>query len=109
MNLLLNNLWLWACLLWTATGIIAGHYFVSKFDLFKDGIALTARYVIGTLTWLIPLTVFVVEVLQSPVLAGVVWLFVTVAGGTDLAVYLVDELDLAAKFGAWLKEKLRIG
>lgn len=102
-----NNIWLWACLVWTATGIVAGHYFVSKFDLFTDGIALMARYVIGTLTWLVPMTVFVIEVFREPMLAVIVWLFVTAAGATDLAVYLVDELGIVYRLGGWLKEKMR--
>lgn len=108
MNLLLNSAWLWVCLAWTATGIVAGHYFVDKFDLFTDGIALTARYIIGTLTWLVPLTVFLVEILHAPTIAGLVWIFVIVAGGTDIAIYFVDELGIVGKLGRWLQEKLHI-
>ena len=108
MKSLWSNVWLWVMLGWTATGIVAGHYLVAKFDLFTEGIALMMRYIIGTLTWLVPLTIFLVEVLRAPAFAEIVWAFVIVAGATDLAVYLLDERDMIVKFVKWLREKLRI-
>lgn len=89
---MLSDSILWICLGWVASLVVAAHYFVVRYHLWRRGMSVIGRYVSGVLAIGLPFAGWCVthpDLVALDVLAAFCACAV-VAGAVTVSVYLVD-------------------